>query len=206
MVTRGRNERLAEMPLREELDALVHWYHHLQNEHHRAAPESSTRRRIERDLLDVRERFDRLLEEWIVDDELRGQWRAYIDSKRPEPEEPTAIRPLVFEGVSEVSGSLVQITGPPDDLRVEVDGTLVERITAGKDFAVHTPPARFRLNDNSFEEIFSASSEALDALASFLEGGESPPWDHASELLADGIIDVHFALTPRGHRALATRS
>ena len=41
------------------------------------------------------------------------------------------------------------------------------------------------------------------ALADFLERGESPPWEHASELLEDGLIDVHFALTPRGHRALA---
>lgn len=206
MASRRQRENLEEIPLREELEALVHRYHHLQNEHQRAEPESSIRRRIEADVRDVRERFDRTLEEWIADEELRAQWRAHIDSKQPEPDEPAAIRPVVFEGVSEVSGSIVQITGPPDDLRVEVDGTLVERVVAGKDFAIRTPPARFHLNDNVFEEIFTVSSEALAALQSFLDGGGSPPWDHASELLADGIIDVHFDLTPRGHRALALRS
>ena len=45
--------------------------------------------------------------------------------------------------------------------------------------------------------------ECLLALGEFLARGESPPWEYASELLADGLIDVHFALTPRGHRALA---
>jgi hypothetical protein len=206
MVAHRRREKLEHVPLREELESLVHWYHHLQNEHHRAAQESSTRRRIEKDLLDVRERFDRVLDEWIPDEELRARWRAHIDTKQPEPDQPTEIQPLVFEGTSEVSGSIVRIRGRPDDLRVEVDGTLVERVVAEKDFATRTPPARFRLNDNVFEETFSASDEALSALAAFLDGGGSPPWDYASELLADGIVDVHFDLTPRGHRALALRS
>jgi len=31
----------------------------------------------------------------------------------------------------------------------------------------------------------------------------SPPWEYASELLDDGLIDVHFDLTPRGKRATA---
>jgi hypothetical protein len=49
------------------------------------------------------------------------------------------------------------------------------------------------------------SDEALEALADFLDEGGSPPWEYASELLADGLVDVHLALTPRGHRALASR-
>jgi hypothetical protein len=206
MVMRRREGKLETVPLREELEAFVHSYHHLQNEHHRASPESSIRRRIEGDLLDVRERLDRVLEEWIPEEELRNEWRAYIDNREPEPERPGSIEPLVFEGRSEVSGSIVEIRGSPDDLRVEVDGSLVERVVAAKDFSVTTPPARFRLNDNVFEEIFSASPDALDALASFLDGDGPPPWDYASELLADGLIDTHFDLTPRGRRALALRA
>ena len=37
------------------------------------------------------------------------------------------------------------------------------------------------------------------------EESEPPPLGAASELLADGLIDVHFAATPRGRHALATR-
>jgi hypothetical protein len=202
---RRREDKLEKVPLREELEALVHSYHHLQNEHHRAAPESSIRRRLEDELLDVRERLDRLLEEWIPDDDLRNEWHAHIDNREPEPERPGSIEPLVFEGRSEVSGSIVEIRGRPDELRVEVDGSLVERVVAGKDFSVTTPPARFRLNDNVFEEMFSASRDALDGLASFVDSDGPPPWEHASELLADGLIDSHFDLTPRGRRALALR-
>ena len=51
------------LPRREVLEALAHEYHHLQNEHKRASLESRVRRRIEERLLDVRERFDRLLDE-----------------------------------------------------------------------------------------------------------------------------------------------
>jgi hypothetical protein len=46
--------------------------------------------------------------------------------------------------------------------------------------------------------------EELDALADFLGSIDaSPPWTHASELLTDGLIEVHFDLPPRGRRALA---
>jgi hypothetical protein len=89
-----------------------------------------------------------------------------------------------------------------DELRVEVDGALIERVAAEKDFASTAPVVPYRLNENELGEIFVASEEDLQALAEFLDRGESP-WEHASELLADGLIDVHFALTPRGHRALA---
>jgi hypothetical protein len=198
--------KLDAVPLREELQALVHWYHHLQNEHQSAAPESGVRRRIEDDLLDVRARFDRVLDEWVPDEALRGAWRLHLHNREPAPEEPRSVEPLVFQGVSAVSGSTVEIRGRPDDLRVEVDGSLVERIVAGKDFAATVPPARFRLDDNTFEETVSASREALDALASFLDEGGIPPWEHASRLLAEGLIDVHFDLTPRGRRALVLRA
>jgi hypothetical protein len=53
-------------------------------------------------------------------------------------------------------------------------------------------------------ETFGADPAALKALADFYEQeGSHPPWQHAAELLRDGLIDVHFDLTPRGRRALA---
>jgi hypothetical protein len=195
--------KIETLPLREELEALSRHYHHLQVEHQNASPGSSVRRHLEDKLLRVRERFDRVLEEWLPEEELREAWRAYLDHHGPEPEGPPAIEPVVFRGRSEVTGSIVEIRGSGDELRVEVDGTLVERVAAEEDFASRKPVVTFRLNNQEFEEIFEASDEALQALAEFLDRGESPPWEHASELLANGLIDVHFALTPRGHRALA---
>lgn len=197
--------KIETLPLHEELDALARHYDHLQVEHQNAQPESSPRRHLEGSLLRVRERFDRVLEEWVREEDLRQAWRAYLDHHGPEPSGPPTIEPVVFRGRSEVTGAIVEIRGRADDLRVEVDGVLVERVEAQKDFAGTETLAHFRLNENDYEEIFAVSDEALEALAAFLEGGESPPWEHASELLADGLIDVHFALTPRGHRALANR-
>ena len=198
-------ELLEPLPRREELESLARHYHQLQNEHKRAPLESATRRRIEERLLEVRRRFDRVLEEWVPEEELRRAWREHLHYRAPEPPGPPAIRPLVFQGVSE-AGSIVEIRGQRgEDLEVRVDGAVSERIAGEKDFASTTPPLSFRLNSIEAHETFAASAQALDALADYVDGGKPPPLDYAAELLADGLIDVHFALTPRGRRALASR-
>jgi hypothetical protein len=112
---------------------------------------------------------------------------------------------VVFRGVSE-AGSIVEIRGQRgEDLEVRVDGAVSERIAGEKDFASTTPPLSFRLNSIEAHETFTASAEALEALADHVDDGKRAPLDYAAELLADGLIDVHFALTPRGRRALASR-
>jgi hypothetical protein len=200
---RSRRSELEALPRREELGALARYYHHLQREHQEARPESSVRRHIEDRLLDVRERVDRLLEEWVPEEELRNEWRAYLEHHVPEPEGPPAIDPLVFRGIGDVTGSVLEVRGNGDEYRVFVDGALSERLFAEKDFAATGPPLTWRYDDVDYREIFDASPEALGELAAFVESGGSPPWDYATELFADGLVDVHFALTARGHRALA---
>jgi len=153
-------------------------------------------------LLEARERFDRLLEEWVPEEELRRAWRDCLHNRRPQPSGPPPIQPLVFQGRTE-AGSLVEVRGRGEELAVWVDGSLLERIAAEKDFSVDGPVMHFRLEGAEVEELFSASPDALRALAEFHDSGGSPPWEYASELLADGLIDVHFDLTPRGLRALA---
>jgi hypothetical protein len=151
----------------------------------------------------VRERVDRLLEEWVPDEELRTEWRAYLHNRVPEPSEPQTIRPLVFQGLTD-AGSVVEVRGAKDDFQVWVDGTLQERIGAEKDLSVGKSVLHFRWDGKELEETFSASEEATSALADYLDDPDrgSPPWEYASELLADGLIDVHFDLTARGRRAL----
>ena len=191
------------LPLREELRALVHHYQHLHNELEHEKPEGSTRRELENKLRDVRERFDRLLDEWVPDDELHEQWREYMHSRRPEPDEPAGIEPLAFQGVND-AGSVVQLRGQADEYQVWVDGSLQERIAAQKDLSVDKPVLHFRWDGKEIAETFNTSEEALDALAQYRDDADSsPPWDYASELLADGLIDIHFDLTPRGKRATA---
>jgi hypothetical protein len=142
----------------------------------------------------------------VPEEKLRRAWWEHLHNRAPEPDGPAPIRPVVFAGRSDVTGSVVEIRGKKgEELEVTVDGAVIERIAGEKDFSVTVPRARFRLNGNEYVEIFSASPEALRALASFSEvEGASPPWDYAAELLADGLIDTNFALTPRGRRALAT--
>jgi hypothetical protein len=198
-----RNVIPDDRPLREELETLVRHYHHLQNEHTRAAPESSIRRRLEERLLHVRERFDRVLEEWVPDEELRAEWRDHLHSRAPEPDRPEAVRALVYRGSSDV-GSIVEVHNRGDELEVWIDGSLVERIVAEKAFEPTQRPVMFSIDGFEFDESFAASPEALQALAAFREEGGEPPWEHAAELLADGLVNVHFDATPRGLRALAS--
>jgi hypothetical protein len=204
-VTRARHRLAVEaLPRRELLETLAHWYRHLHNEHTSAAPGSSIRRRIEERLLDARERFDRMLDEWVPEPDLREAWRQHLHTHAPTPSGPPAIRPLVFRGTAEASGSVVEVRGRQgEELAVEIDGSLVERVAAAKDLAVGTPPARLRIDGFEFEETFGVSAEALEAFTDFLDDGDSPPWNYAEELLGDGLVDTHFAVTARGRRAIA---
>jgi len=200
----ARTKRSSEaLPLHEELDALSRRYHHLHNEIERTRPSSSTRGDLEDELLQVRERFDRILDEWVPDDELRDQWNAYLHTHAPEPDGPRGIDPVVFRGVSD-AGSVVEVRRRGDEFQVWIDGALVERVAAEKDFGSRVPGLTFSVDGFEFREKFTAPPDAVSALAGFLEQGGRPPWEQARELLEDGLVDVHFGVTPRGHRAIST--
>ena len=195
---------LETVPRREALEALARQYHHLQNEVASRRPGSGVRRRLEEKEAEIRERFERRLAEWVPDPELRRAWCDHLHNRAPTPPGPPPIRPLVFRGESVEAGSVVEIRGGRgEQLDVEVDGALVERVDADKDLASTNPDLVFRLDHTTFRETFNASAEALDALAAFVDNGGPPPWEHVEELLADGLIDPTFALTPRGRRAIA---
>ena len=139
----------------------------------------------------------------------RSRERLPRDLLQPLPrreERPPAVRPLLVYGVTD-AGSVVEVRGTKgEELEVRVDGALTERVVAVKDLSSVTPPLTFRVDGIEAHETFTASAEALDALADFLDDdGRPPPWDHASELLADGLIDTLFGVTPHGRRALASR-
>lgn len=149
-------------------------------------------------------RFEQLLDEGAPDEELREAWRAHLHRGAPAPALPAAARPLVFRGRAETTGSVVEISKRTDgDYDVEVDGAVVERVAAELDFSGRATPRTFVLDRLVFQETFSASEPALEALDEFVaERAPQPPWRFAAELRADGLIDGHFGLTPRGHRAL----
>jgi hypothetical protein len=188
---------------RDELEAVVREYKHLREEHRRAGSTGRVRRHMEARLRRLESRFERLLDGWSATEELRAAWRAHLHGDAPEPAEPTAPRPLVFRGRAE-TGSVVEIRERADgDYAVEVDGRQVERIAGGLDFSGKTAAGTFTLAGVAYRETFSVSRPALEALAAFAAGGEPrPSGPSARELLAEGLIDRHWALTPRGRRAL----
>jgi hypothetical protein len=193
-------------PCREELEALVRHYHHVESEHERAHPQGSVRRHLELRLDHDRERFEHVLAEYVPEEGVRRAWRDFLHHRGGEPSGPPAIRPVVFKGRSE-AGSVVEArrdhTG---ELAVEVDGRLVERLPGQVIPIADGHPAVLRLDGTEFRELFDAGPDALRALRDFRASGGEPPWEHTSALLADGLIDPDFALTARGRRALAAEN
>ena len=191
-------------PCREELEALVRHYHHVESEHERAHPQGSVRRHLELRLDHDRRRFEHLLAEYVPDESARGAWRDFLHHRGGEPPGPPAIRPVLFKGRSN-AGSVLEARGSLGELVVEVDGQLVERLEGPTIRTGKGPAAVFRLDGTEFREEFDAGPGALRALRRFRASGGDPPWEHASALLSDGLVDVDFALTARGRRALAQR-
>ena len=83
---------------RRELERLVVNYRHLLEEHRRAHPRSHTRHRLERELVAVSSRFERLLTHTAIDEETRTQWRASLHHASPPPSGPEPGAPLLFSG------------------------------------------------------------------------------------------------------------
>jgi len=190
-------------PSREELEAVVRHYHHLESEHERAHPQGSARHHLELSLNHDRERFEHLLAEYVADEGVRRAWRDFLHHRGGEPSGPPAISPVLFKGRSEAGSILETRRDPSGELAVVVDGQLVERRPARAIPVTEGHPAIFQLDGAEFREVFDARPSALRALRDFRASGGDPPWEHASALLADGLIDVDFGLTDRGRRALA---
>ena len=192
-------------PCREELEALVRHYHHVESEHERAHPQGSIRRHLDLRLDHDRRRFEHLLAEYVPDERTREAWRDFLHHRGGEPSGPPAIRPVVFKGRSQAGSVLEARRDPSGELVVDVDGQLVERLEAPTIRTEEGRPAVFSLDGTEFREAFDAGPSALRALRHFRASGGDPPWDHASALLSDGLIDADFASTARGRRALAQR-
>ena len=191
-------------PSRRELELLVAEYRHLRSEHERAGEGSRARRHLQDRLLELSGRLDRLLEVWVAEEETREAWRAHLHHGDRAPAEPGESLPmLVFRGRSQ-AGSMAEVRERPDgDCDVYVDGGLVERAELGDDLT-HDLPCTLRLDGLEFDEVFDVSAEALAAAKEYFAAPAGrPPWQQARELVADGIVDTTFALTPRGRRALA---
>jgi hypothetical protein len=190
-------------PCREELEALVRHYHHVESEHERAHPQGSVRRHLELRLEHDRERFEHLLAEYVHDESLRRVWHEFLHHRGGEPPGPPAISPVVFKGRSDPGSILEARRDRPGELALEVDRQLLERLDDRLIPITEGRPAVFRLDGAEYREVFDAGPAALRALRDYRESGGDPPWEHTCALLADGLIDVDFALTARGRRALA---
>jgi hypothetical protein len=150
--------------------------------------------------------FERRVRAWAVDERLRQAWRDTFHRSSPVPMRPAAVPRVLFRGRSEAGSEVQACTGRGRDIDIRVDGQVVRRVEAlnierrdGRTFLRLDPLP-------PFEEAFGAPPEAIRALRTWVNdpSGE-PPWRYALDLAADGLLDRHFELTPRGRRAVEVR-
>lgn len=185
------------------LTELGRQYRHIREEHDREAPRGATRRRLEQDMNRLAERFERTLDQWVPDEDLRERWRAYLYRGAEQPDEPRFSVPPLFRGRTE-AGAMLEIRPAADDgYDLLLDGALADH----HEIPWHLDPeqiAPIQIGQWTCEEEFTAPDEAIAALDTFLsQPGANPPAAWTQVLLEDGLIDTEFALTPRGARALA---
>jgi hypothetical protein len=192
-------------PSRHVIDLLVRLgdeYRHLEGDHGRETGPRA-RRRLREKMARLGERFERVLSRWVQDEALRRAWDDFLHRGGDAPDEPRLAPPRVFMGIDEV-GSVVEIR-PREDrgYDVIVDGTVMrhEAVPWRLDPDLIEP---IQIGEHACREVFEAPPEAVNELQRFLSTpGAEPPWRWARALVEDGLVDVDFALTPRGQRRLA---
>jgi hypothetical protein len=189
-----------------ELDLLSHEALHVQTALAGMTAES-IRRHLSARLHELENRFERALVEQVPDEQIRRSWREHLQGKGPAPREPRPLSMLIFRGRSDAGAEVVVRQLDADELRVEVDGALVDRAenrASGLDLRPDNGPWLLHMRTlGDFRETFTASPEAVEALRAWADDprGEAP-WSLLRELAADGLVDGTCALTPRGRRAL----
>ncbi len=180
---------------------LVERYRHLRGEHRLTGVEGTARRHLERDLAELESRIEHRLALWVPDEQERQEWRAHLHHGAPAPSLPSVPPPLVFHGVT-ADGSTVEVRAQgPEEHRLSVDGAPHGPIPPVPDVL---PREGLRLGGMLCRETFTAAPASIDELRRHvLAGAGEPPWEHAPDLLRDGLIDPDFGLTARGRRALA---
>lgn len=186
----------------EVLEELGRRYHHIEHAHEREPASGATRRRRERDMAEVTARFDRMLASWVLDEDLRARWQAYLYEMGPAPDTPRLAIPPVFKGTSETGAVLAIRPALDGAYDVVVDGATIvhEHVPWHLDPDLRGPVL---VAGQLYQEIFDAPPAAVRALASFLATpGAGPPCLWARALVEDGLCDLDLALTPRGERCL----
>ena len=190
----------AESQPRDVLRELGEQFRHLEHVQAREPAQSTYRRRIGRQLDELSAKFEHTLAEWVDDEALRRRWRTFLRGKGGAPEEPTISVAPLFLGRND-AGALVEVRPRGDGYELLVDGALYDRDDAPWRLE---PDMRepFWIANMVCEELFTSPDEAVLALSEFVAGRAPPPWRWARVLVQDGLVDVQFALTPRGARRL----
>ena len=187
------------------MESLGREYRKIRDSHKRTSRDATHRRHSEREMEQVAGRFEQLLNRWVDDETKHKEWLAFFYHFAAVPPEEAPSPPL-FRGVTEVGASVEIHATDSGGYDVLVDRVHAERY----DMPFQATAERFEpviVANRLCRETFSASREAQDSLDAFLlRPNAHPPWRWARQLFEDGLIDVHFGLTPRGARWAAQRS
>jgi hypothetical protein len=169
---------------------------------HPATTAQRLQRHFEREAAALAATFERLLGEWIHAGDEQDAWRAALHNHAAIPEgvgAPTSR--LIFRGRT-AEGVEVDVRERADgQIEIDLDGQLSERLVDRLELTFDGG-GWVQIADVHAQETFDVPTRAMQALRRWMRRGGTPPWEHVQSLLAEGVVDEHFAITPRGRRAL----
>lgn len=185
----------------DQLQEIAADFRHLRGEYRHEGEQGSWRRDLGARLDELEQQFETLLSKWIPDEETRKAWHRHFHDGGPAPADDLERMPPVFVGRSEIGSQIAICSSADGDYDLIIDADKVGRAPATllEDYQA----AHIHLVDQDWVEITQSPEPALKALRQYMAApsGE-PPWQWARTLFSDGLIDVNFALTPRGRRLL----
>jgi hypothetical protein len=181
---------------------LVGEYRRMHGEHgHLEAGAPRPRRHLETEMAALAAAFERLLGEWIRSGEDQDEWRAALHSHAAIPGGITVpASRLIFRGRTAQSVDVDVRERADGEIEIDLDGKPSERLVDRLHLSVDAD-GWAQIADVHARETFDLPIPAERELRRWMRRGGTPPWEYAPSLLAEGIVDDHFAITPRGRRA-----
>lgn len=200
----ARSRQLQKKPpvSEDELALVLREYRRLREEHRHAGAESSTRRKLESRMEQLRRRFERLVAEAPLGVRARARWTAAFERAVAAPEMHYELRPILFRGRSEAGNELTLLPALDGTVEAFVDGAAVAVIDRADELTRTGSGLGFELDGTMFRETVAAPDTMLVDLRAALEEGRRPRTENLPSLIAEGLLDRELGLTARGRRAL----
>src|SRR5262245_39613640 len=134
-------------------------YRHLQQEHQREMPMSSTRRRLEVRMRRLIDRFEGVLAHWVHDRAAKERWHDHFYDGTPVADRPRLDTAPLFKGRTEAGGP-IEVRAAKGGYDVILGGTVTEHVALPWRSNLYAV-GPIQIAEHLCEEVFDAPDEAV---------------------------------------------